>query len=285
MHHAHIRINTLVQGILAALCCVLVLQAASAQESGQEGITNYAYSVFAGTGRYNIGDRVIYVLRLPMAMDLRKPDYETKTTGFRLLFPAAVGITDFADISDIPELDLNDLQTMTFTPGLEAQFPVKENWLIKPFGQAGLGWDLTSSSNSFVWGLGARTRAWFGDNDRWLIGGELLWAGNNPKYDNEPTTRFSRIAIGAEYKWQTNWQPFGYRVSWHTRLIQWIYTDAFNLEPPIEEVNIDNSTEIGVSFGINPPINIFGYKFRQGGIGYERSDEFRAIKLFTTFPF
>ena len=112
----------------------------------------------------------------------------------------------------------------------------------------------------------------------------MLWAGNNPKYENEPTTRFSRVAFGAEYKWQTNWQPFGRRVSWHLRGIHWAYTNAVNLEPPIEEVNIDNSTEIGVSFGISPPLNILGYKFRQAGIGYERSDEFNAIKLFTTFP-
>ena len=112
----------------------------------------------------------------------------------------------------------------------------------------------------------------------------MLWAGNNPKYENELTTLFSRVAFGAEYKWQTNWQPFGRRVSWHLRGIHWAYTNAVNLEPPIEEVNIDNSTEIGVSFGISPPLNILGYKFRQAGIGYERSDEFNAIKLFTTFP-
>lgn len=256
---------------------------ADAQES-DSGVANYAYSIFVGTGRYNITDRTIYVVRMPLEFQLSEPDYADYRLGYALMVPLSVGITNFDDFRDLPEFDIDSLQTVSFAPGVEIQVPAAENWLVKPFAQAGLGWDMQSSTHSIIWGAGARTRAWFGENQNLLVGGELLWAGNNPN-NEEPDTRFTRLALGAEYKWQTNWEPFGRRVSLHTRVIQWIYGDGLRLEPPIERVNIDNATEIGVSFGISPPINILGYKFRQGGIGYERSDEYNAITLFTTFPF
>jgi hypothetical protein len=270
---------------LCLLVCASFFIATAVAQEEQTGVANYAYSIFIGTGRYEIGDRTIYVIRAPMAFNLKTPDYESGQFGYKFLLPMAIGITNFDNFEDLPELSVDSLQTVSVTPGVEMQIPVKANWQIKPFGQAGLGWDMTSSSNSFIWGAGARTQAWFGDNKKWLIGSEFLWSGNNPKHEEEPDSTFTRLGIGAEYKWQTNWSPFGYRVSWHARLVQYYFTHRVTLEPPPKEEQIENSTEVGFSFGIDPPINIFGYKFRQGGIAYERSDDVTAIKLFTTFPF
>ena len=261
----------------------MLLQPALAAE--EDGIANYAYSVFIGTGAYRIGDRTIYLLRIPGAFDLSEPDYDSGKIGWRLLLPFTVGVTNFDDIEDIPELTVNDLQSMTIAPGVEAQIPFQPNWLLKPFVQAGLGWDMKSSSNSFIYGLGSRLRGWYGDNQQLLLGGEFLWAGNNPKKQEEPDSNFTRIGLGLEYKYQTPWYVFDRHVSLHGRLIHWEYVNAANLEPPIEPIRIERSTEVGISFGLNPGINILGYNFRQGGIGYERSDEFKAVKLFTTFPF
>jgi hypothetical protein len=269
--------------IVFLLACLL--SAVTVTTHAETGTANYAYSIFVGTGKYRVGDRTIYSIRLPLAFTLKEADYDTGRFGYKFLLPMAVGITNFDSFEDLPELSIDSLQTMSVTPGLEMQIPVKANWQIKPFAQAGLGWDMTTSSNSLIWGVGARTRAWFGDNEKWLVGGEFLWAGNDPKYEDEPNTNYSRIGMGAEYKWQTNWSPFGYRVSWHGRLIQNFFTQEVTYETPPEKVTIQNSTEVGLSFGIDPPINILGYKFRQGGIGYERADGIRAIKFFTTFPF
>jgi hypothetical protein len=266
---------------LLTLCLLASLPAVALQE----GTPSYAYSVFVGTGRYTIGDRSIYVLRAPASFTLKQPDYETKQIGYRLLAPIAVGLTDFDEFSEIPDLEIDDIQSVSFVPGVEVFIPVTQNWRISPYGQAGLGWDMKSSDNSIVWGVGARTRAWFGDNQRWLIGGEALRAGNNPQQANEPSSAFTRFALGTEYKWQTNWAPFGYRVSWHARLIEWIYSEPAVFVPPQEETRLNSSTEIGLSFGISPSINLLGYKFRQLGVGYERSDELRAIKIYTVFPF
>ena len=271
------------QFLILCLLGLLLTPPASAQDV--DGVNNYAYGVFIGTGKYRISDRTIYIFRLPFTFGLQEADYETGQIGYRLLVPYAIGFTNYDSFEDVPDLTIDDVQTMSVTPGIEVIFPLKANWQIKPFGQAGLGWDTKSSNNSFVWGAGARTRAWFGDNEKWLVGGEFLWAGNHPKYDGEPDTSFTRWGIGAEYKLQTSWAPLGHRVSVHGRLLQWYYSNAVNFEPPREPTNLNRATEIGLSFGIDPPINIFGYQFQQGGIGYERADEVKAIKLFTTFPF
>ena len=49
--------------------------------------------------------------------------------------------------------------------------------------------------------------------------------------------------------------------------------------------DFNDSNEIGFSFGLSHPIRILGYDFKQGGIGFERSDDYEAIPLYANFPF
>jgi hypothetical protein len=204
--------------------------------------------------------------------------------GLRLLVPIATGITDFDEFTDIPDLRVDDLQTASVAPGIEIQVPLKENWLLSPFGQAGLGWDFNSSENSFIWGTGVRTRAWFGDGQKLLFGGELLWAGNRPN-SVQPTTRFTRIAAGGEYKWPTHLSAFGRRLFVQARVVQTFYLDPADIDRPRDTTRINRSTEIGMSIGLDRPVDILGYPFRQGGVAFEYADGVKAIKLVTTFPF
>jgi hypothetical protein len=84
-------------GVCSARCC-LAQPVPFGDIPEEEGVPNYAYSVFAGTGVYKIDDRRIYILRVPMKFDLKKIDYEAgEKYGLRLLLPVSVGITDFED--------------------------------------------------------------------------------------------------------------------------------------------------------------------------------------------
>jgi hypothetical protein len=249
-----------------------------------DGTYNFAYAVFTGTGRYTLNDRTIYVFRAPLSFDLREADHETGKIGFRLLLPIAAGLNNYDSIEDLPDLVITDLASITVVPGVEFIIPLQDNWTMNPFVQAGLGWDTSSSSNAFVVAGGTRTRAWFGKDSNWLIGGELLFARNHPNKEEEKT-RFSRIGLGAEYKWQTSWRVFDRRISWHPRLIHWRFIDPVEYEEPQEQTTVHYSTEVGLSFGLDKAINMLGYKFTQGGIGYEKGDQFTAIKFYTTFPF
>jgi hypothetical protein len=251
----------------------------------EEGVPNYAYSVFAGTGVYKIDDRRIYILRVPMKFDLKKIDYEAgEKYGLRLLLPVSVGITDFEDAEGLPDFGVDDLHTFSTAPGLEVPIALSSRWQIKPFAQLGYGVDLKSDSKSVIWGTGLRSSIRLGETSRWIIGGEFLWAGNNPNGD-EPTTSFSRLGAGAEYRIPTDWEMAGRRVSWNLRLIQWYYSNAVNFKPPRERYELTEVTEVGVSLSVDKPIKILGYGFSQAGIGYEKTSGFDAIVFYTTFPF
>ena len=250
-----------------------------------DGVANYAYAVFAGTGKYRLGDREIFIFNMPLEFNINEVDYDSgDTVGLRLLASVAIGITHFETLDELPDIGVDDLQTFSFVPGLEIPIALNKHWQIKPFVQAGFGVDTKSDSRSFIWGTGVRTSAKYGETSNWIIGGEFLWAGNNPNGD-DPTTNFSRLGIGIEYKIQTNWTVFDRLVSWHLRAIHWNYTNAVDFEAPVLPFELNRSNEIGLSFGLSRPIKMLGYNFTQLGIGYEKSDGFDAIKFFTTFPF
>jgi hypothetical protein len=99
-----------------------------------DGVTgfNYAYSVFVGTGAYQFNESTIYILRVPVELDLVPADFEQGKVGYRLLLPMSVGIANLNEIDDIPDLRFSDAQTFAVTPGVEVLVPLRRNWLLKP---------------------------------------------------------------------------------------------------------------------------------------------------------
>jgi hypothetical protein len=271
-----------VRSILMTIFCLSAVPSGSEEA---ESSINFAYSVFAGTGKYRIDDRTIYVFRAPLVFDLKTVDYDAgEKWGVSFLLPVAVGVTYFEDDEELPELSVDDLQSLILAPGLEFPFALKKNWLMKPFAHAGLGVDAKSDAKTFVWGTGIRSSATLGEDSNWLVGAEFLWAGNNSSND-DLSTSLSRWGIGAEYKIPTKRQLFGHRISWNARLIQWYFSDAVNFEPPLRPFRLEHSTEVGISIRFDRPFNILGFQLRQAGIGVEKSDDYDAITLFSSFPF
>lgn len=263
----------------------LSLSAFSASADEVDGVSNYAYGVFIGTGVYSVTDRDIYVFRVPLAFDLKEADVEVdRKIGLTLLAPVAIGITNFEFLEEYPELDVSDLQTISFVPGLAVPIALDPYSHLEPFVQAGFGIDTRLDARTFVWGTGARLGTTFGEGSRWLVGGEFLWAGNKPD-GGDPTTSFTRWGFGAEYKIPTNWQVLGRDVSWHLRAIKWYFSDPATFEKPLQAFDLNDSNELGLSFGLSRPIRIMGYDFTQAGVGYEWADGFEAITFFTKFPF
>lgn len=251
-----------------------------------EGIPNYSFSVFVGTGYYRLDDRRVFVLRMPMTWTLTEPDAEREQPGVTVLLPVTAGVVNFDEFSDIPELSLDDLATLSFVPGLELKYPVNEELALRPFIQAGQGWDLKSSRTTFVWGVGLRGRyeTAHGPLSNWTFGGEFLAAGNEP--DNEdPNTRFSRLGAAAEYRHPLNWTFFGRSTSLHSRLLGYYYMNDANFVPPIESTRLDYSVEFSLSLGVTPPFEYLGISMGQFGVGYKIGDDLRAITLVASFPF
>lgn len=257
----------------------------SAGWTAESAVSNFAYSIFVGTGIYEINDRTIYVFRAPLSFDLVEIDPENdQTLGVRLLVPVAVGVNQFEDDDDIDDFNAQDIQSFSIAPGVEFPITLSPEWQLSPFAQIGAGVDAKSDFESVIWGSGVRTRWQPGAAPNWLFGGEFLWAGNKPNNDQNATD-FTRWGLGTEYRLETEQVVFGRSLSWHFRLLQWYFSDAVKFEQPLEVYELNSATEVGVSVGFNKPFNIMGYRLRQMGIGYEWADNFRAITFFTTFPF
>lgn len=261
------------------------LSATTSYAGDEDGVANYAYAIFAGTGRYTILDRTIYMIRMPFAYNTKKvSNIGDREVGFKILLPLAIGVTNFDKLDELPEFDVDSLQTVSFVPGLEASIGLTPNWQLKPFAQTGIGIDSKSDSKSFIWGAGVRTRYTFGKKSNWIAGGEYLWAGNNPN-GGQASSDFQRWGIGAEYKYSTSWVIFDRSVSWHLRAIRWQITDPVEFQKPLLSSKLENSTEIGFSLGLSHPVRLIGFNLSQLGVGYAKADGYDAVKIFARFPF
>ena len=138
----------LIVAVLLAGCCYGVSPARAVNEP--EDVINYAYSSWIGSGFYKIGDRTVYLLRGPFSYTLRETDKEK--WGLELLLPATIGFHDNAD---------ENSGTVTFVPGLRLNYPVLDNWWLKPFGQFGFGKDFSGSDIAWIYGVGIKSLATF----------------------------------------------------------------------------------------------------------------------------
>jgi len=250
-----------------------------------DAVPNYSYAVFAGSGIYRLDDRKIFIGRMRFSRAWREPSAESGSPGIRFLLPVTVGITDFEDFDDIPNLTVDDLATLSFVPGVELEYVLRKNLSIKPFAQAGLGWELDDGDSTFVWGAGARARLTVPRaKSAWVLGGELLLAGNVPG-DDEPSTDFTRMGLGLEYEFPLRWKMWGRQTSLHAQLIGYHYFNEAEFNSPRRDIMLDDIIEIGLSFGFDPAVKFLGIPVRQLGLGYKYSPDVNAITLVTSFPF
>ena len=250
-----------------------------------DAVPNYSYAVFVGSGIYRLDDRKIFIARMRFSRTWTEPDAESGSPGIRFLLPVTVGITNFEDFDDIPNLVVDDLATLSFVPGVEFEYVVRPNLSIKPFAQAGFGWELQDGDLNFVWGAGMRARMTLPrKKSAWVLGGELLVAGNVPG-DDEPSTDFTRMGLGLEYKFPIRWTMLGRQSSLHAQVIGYHYFNEAEFKSPRRDIMLDDIIQIGLSIGIDPAAKFLGIPVRQLGLGYKYGSDVSAIILITSFPF
>jgi hypothetical protein len=272
-------------------CLLLAVAGFLAPVAGaQEEITPYSvvpkvdwyYAASFGTGRYRAGERVVSVLRIPVAWNLG--EWNETGAAIRLLTPVTLGAVDF-NLDDVLDDPLDSVSMMTFTPGLEVRIPWRDTWLLKPFAFAGGGVELDGDDRAWIYSLGISARRDLPcERVRCTLGLAATWAGFNSSERGRDD--MSNVSAGLDFIFAGGLAAFertlhpGVFVLYRNYLSDFGFIfDPLGIEPLSQE------WEAGFSFTADRPFSIFGYRFGRLGLSYRRGGELEGIHFTGSFPF
>ena len=270
--------RTIVRSAVVAAALLASWETSSAQlaEEPEETI-NYAYATWLGTGIYSFGEQRIYVLRGNFSYQLRKA--EKGRWGWELLLPVTAGVNDFKDF-DV------QVATVTFIPGVEAQVPVSDNWLLKPFAQIGFGKDFSGGDPSFIWGYGVKGLGNYPTgNMEFDIGAGITYA-NHTQSGSRGDDGFTKFDIGLNTRW-----PMPFRIQDRQTFLNafLVYSEFINdievLLPLEDNIDIERLIKFGITLEGRPSFAIWFIPLRGLGIDFSYGKDFKGIGLTTGFPF
>lgn len=261
--------------MLTALC----LQAGLARAVNEsEDIINYAYSNWIGSGFYKIDDRTVYMLRAPFSYTLREADSEN--WGLALLFPATIGFHNFSEGED-------NQATFTFVPGVRFDYPVLDNWWLKPFGQFGFGKDFSGSDIAWIYGAGIKSLATFEVAHSELdFGTAFTWAAQSQSGGGSDSG-FSMVDIGLNSRWPTDITVFDRKADLNLYFVYTEFVNDLNFERAEKDnKNFQRLYKFGLALSSKDKFPVLGlFDLRGGGIDVTFGDGYFGIGLTTGFPF
>jgi hypothetical protein len=262
------------------LACLFGLMSYSTEAPAQESTINsvhWAYSAYFGTGWYQVsGDRQVYVIRGTPRWEMREASISAggeRTVGIEFRFPITGGLDNFST-DDIPgAIDLDNVASLSVTPGVDITIPITERWWLRPYAAVGWGTALDGDDSAWTYWAGINSRYTFQKGKlNWALINSVAYVGNTPS--NANSDHFWPLMAGLEFDY-----PLGNKqldneqlyLSWHG-----MYTTFENdLDHILDDNTIEAITdqwEFGVSFRKKKgPIKIWFMKFDRLGLGYRFS--------------
>lgn len=258
--------------------------AQNALRASEEQLVNYAYATQLGSGVYDIAGRTLQVYRLPFGYTLAPP--AGRRPAVRLTLPLTIGIVDFEprDVIDtgLPE----DLDTVSFVPGIELDFELSPRWHLMPFVEAGRTWDLGGGGDAVIYSLGVHAAALL--SEEWLdlrfdIG--ATYAAVEPSAPT-PSDDLLLVEIGIEGRHALGLDFSGHPLDWGVYLLSEAFGDR--PEEPLDQAapRADRfQFEIGVTFGTRAPVTWWRIPIPRAGLGYRFGEDLGVWRLVLGAPF
>jgi hypothetical protein len=266
--------------VLEFFVCLSGLLIFSAEPLAQESTINsvhWAYSAYFGTGWYQVsGDRQVFVIRGTPRWEMREASFSAdgeRTIGIEFRFPITGGLDNFST-HDIPgSVDLDNVASLSVTPGIDITIPVTERWWLRPYAAVGWGTALDGDDSAWTYWAGINSRYTFQKgNLNWALINSVAYVGNTPS--NANSDAFWPLMAGLEFDY-----PLGNKqldneqlyLSWHG-----MYTtfedDLDQTIGGISSQPITDQWEFGVSIRKKKePIKVWFLKFDRLGLGYRFS--------------
>ena len=150
-----------------------------------------------------------------------------------------------------------NVETVALAMGVELEFPVRDNWQLKPYGEVGLGARSSGEEEAFLYRGGLKS-LWLVPRTRLdvRIGAALKFEGfellGGPIRDS-----YGVAEIGGELRWPGGFQVRGSPSGFGAYLIARRFLPEVEVIPlPAESLGIGNQMEIGLTFGTSPSLSI-----------------------------
>ena len=179
-------LRAIIIGLLSSIGCVTLAGNTWGQEQEpptESDSLHWAMSSFLGTGWYQIDDSLsIFVVRIPPRQTVRQSWFNSRDDrgiGIEIKYNTTLGLFAFDDLPNV--IDFDSVGTFSFTPGVELEIPVTQDFYLRPFAHVGWGTDSESSSSAWIWFGGVKSRYRFPQSENNLaIIGNLYYGGFNP---------------------------------------------------------------------------------------------------------
>lgn len=249
----------------------------------ERNFTTFAFAHELGSGVYEAGGHLMQIYRLPFARRLREADAEGP--GLTLLLPTTFGFLDFSPY-DLIETGLPDkLDSISFVPGLELEFPLGEGWRVLPYARIGveiadtseLGGTLYSAGTDaeYVW---SRESGWRGRHVDGFVYSGVDFRGDLP---GDTFLRFRSAVEGT--------QGLGWKAGSHEfeggifALVDWF---ADPPSGPVANVDIPAvQIEAGVMLGTRPGLRWRRVPIPRIGLSYRYAGDVSVWRLVLGAPF
>ena len=247
---------------------------------------SYIYAAVMGTGTYQIKDRRISMLRVPLAWSQRELTEEQ--WGITWHLPVVLGY-DALDYPDwLSRLLEDDLVTLTVLPGLELKRQVTTHWVLKPFANLGAGYDFTRKETISMGMLGIRgLGTWtYEDQSELRVGTSFRYAYEY-QLQSKRFSDFTMFEGGVDYRRDTHLdllrRDVNAGIDYHFQffLPEWRFDDL----PPGERALLGLIHEIGVSTGFKRRFHPLGIPISRIRLGYKFGDGVEGWTIGTEFPF
>lgn len=256
----------------------LALGATGSSHAASERVqVGYEYATWLGSGAYSVDGRTVYILRMPFYKTLRQTTPEH--FGIRALFPVSVGWLNTGSLAS------NQLQTLTFTPGIQLDVEVRPYWHLKPYLQGGIGKDFSGGNLAYVGAAGVKSRLDFDlGNYRLSIGNQLVTAGS--RQNGGDNSAFTRFDAGLALSHPVDWTIAGRQAQVSAFYINsYFFNQAFLFNSDLRRADISTINTVGLSLGVDRPLHVLGLELRWVGLSYVFGGGLRGVRLNAGFPF
>ncbi len=234
---------------MIALSCQALSADGGAQPQESDS-AHWAMASFLGTGWYKIDDSLsIFVIRIPPRQTVRESWFDGRDDrgiGIEIKYTTTLGLFSLDDVPSTADSD--DFGTFSFTPGIELEIPVTEDFYLRPFAHLGWGTDSEGASSSWIWFGGVKSRYRFPQSRNNLaIIGNIYYGGHNPSEGKSGD--MTGLALGMQGSIPLGNWSYGETtidLDWHA-MYTYFSNEPFFTTPASRTLEVQRMVELGLA--------------------------------------